>query len=172
MKKLIDEYRITLRRVNRARIGATKEDRSLLASCADGLTFSIKYMEMGKHPDSRRGIARLSGMQREIPVDPRNVAFVREAAMQRRPTEASERTQRAINDLGIVLKKLTAKELEAYSFVRSSGYSFQEAAELMKIQKGTVQILVRRAEEKIRKMVSDLTDHGITFKQDIQLEMF
>ena len=173
MKKLINEYRITLRRVNRARTEATgKEDKSILASCVDSLSFSIKYMEMSKHPDSRRGITRLSGIQREIPVDPRNLDFVRTVAMQRQPSEASERMRKAIDDLGIVLKALSTKEREAYSFVRSSGYSFGEAAELMKIQKGTVQVLVRRAEQKIHNMVSDLTDHGIVFKHPVQIEMF
>ena len=172
LRKLIGEYRLTLRRVSKARTVATKEDKSILASCEDSLGFAIEYMEMGKHPDNRRGITRLSGTQREIPVDPHNVAFVRAVALQNQSPEVNERMQRAINDLGFVIKKLSTKELEAYSFVRGSGYSFQEAAELMKIQKGTVQILVRRAEEKIHKMVSDLTDHGIVFKHPVQIEMF
>ena len=171
LRKLIEEYRLALRRVTKARTGATKEDKSILASCEDSLRFAIEYMEMGKHPDNRRGITRLSGTQREIPVDPRNVAFVRSVAMQRQ-SEVSERMQRAIDDLGIVLEALSTKEREAYSFVRSSGYSFSETAELMKIQKGTVQVLVRRAEQKIHNMVSDLTDHGIVFKHPVQIEMF
>lgn len=174
VKKLIKEYQITLRRVNKSRTEATKkEDKSLLSSCADSLSFSIKYMEIGKHPDNRRGITRLSDIQREVPVDPQNLAFVRAVAMSRQPsTGISERMQRAIDDLGIVLKELSNKEREAYSFVRSSGYSFGEAAELMNIQKGTVQVLVKRAEDKIHSMVSDLTDHGIVFKKDFQMEMF
>ena len=173
MKKLIDEYRITLRRVNRARTEATnKEDRSILASCVDSLSFSIKYMEMSKHPDSRRGITRLSGIQREIPVDPRNLDFVRAVAMQRQPSEVSERMRKAIDDLGIVLKALSTKEQEAYSLVKGSGYSFGATATIMGIQKATVQTLVKRAEEKIYFMVLVINDHGIVFKQDIQLEMF
>ena len=172
MRKLIGEYRLTLRRVSKARTVATKEDRSILASCEDSLGFSIEYMEMGKHPDCRRGITRLSGTQREIPVDPHNVAFVRAVALQNQSPEVNERMQRAINDLGIVLKVLTKKEKDAYSLVRGSGYSFTEAAEIMQIQKSTAQTLVKRAEDKIYFMVEDLTDHGIVFKQDIQLEMF
>lgn len=172
VRKLIGEYRIALRRVSRARTEATKEDRSILASCEDSLTFSIKYMEMGKHPDSRRGITRLSHIQREIPVDPRNLSFVRAVAMQSHGSEVSERMQRAINDLGIVLRDLTKKEKDAYSLVRGSSYSFAEAAEIMQIQKATVQTLVKRAEDKIYFMVEDLSDHGIVFKQPFQMEMF
>ncbi len=173
MKQLIKEYKITLRRVNRARTEATnKEDKSLLAGCADSLTFSIKYMEIGKHPDSRRGITRLSSAQREVPVDPRNVAFVRAAALQSQPSEVSEKMKRAIDDLGIVLKELSTKEQEAYSLVRGSGYSFGAAAAIMQIQKATAQTLVKRAEDKIYSMVADLTDHGIVFRQPVQMEMF
>jgi len=173
VKNLINEYKITLRRVNRARTEATtKEDKSLLASCADSLSFSIKYMEMGKHPDNRRGITRLSGIQREVPVDPRNVAFVRAAALQGQSPEISEKMQKAIKDLGIVLKELSAKEQEAYSLVRGSGYSFGATAMIMDLQKSTVQTLVRRAEDKINDMVADLTNSGIVFKHPVQMEMF
>lgn len=173
MKKLIGEYRIALRRVNKSRTEATdKEDRSLLASCVDSLGYSIKFMEKGKNPDSRRGITRLSNLQREIPVDPQNTAFVRAVAIQHQSSEVSKEMQKTIDDLGIVLKVLSAREREAYSLVRSSGYSFGAAAEIMKIQKGTVQLLVRRAEEKIYSMVVDLTDHGIVFRNPVQTAMF
>jgi len=173
VKQLIKEYKITLRRVNRARTMATsKNDKSLLASCVDSLGYSIKYMEIGKNPDCRRGIARLSSVQREVPMDPRNLDFVRAVAMQSRSSEVGEKMQKAIADLGFALKDLTIKEKDAYFLVRGNGYSFSDAAKIMKIQKASVQTLVKRAEDKIYFMVEDLNDHGIVFKQDIQLEMF
>ena len=111
MRKLIGEYRIALRRVSRARTEATsKENKSILAGCEDSLRFSIKYMEMGKHPDNRRGITRLSGTQREIPVDPQDMVFVRAVAMQSQSSEVSKEIQKALDDLEIVLKVLTKKE--------------------------------------------------------------
>ena len=173
MKKLIGEYRIALRHVNKSRTVATRrEDRSLLAGCADSLGYSIKFMEMGKNPDCRRGITRRSDLKREVPMDPRSRVFVRAVALQSQSPEISKETQNAINDLGIVLKVLSPKERLAYSFVRSSGYSFQEAAELMKLKKTSVQTLVKRAEDKIYHMVSDLTDSGIVFKKPVQPAMF
>lgn len=173
MKELINEYKMGLRHVNRTKIMATDpEDRKLLGSCADSLSYSIEYMETGRQPGSRRGITRRSSTQREIPVDPQNVAFVRAAALQSQPSEINEKMLRALDDLKIVLRDLTMKEKEAYSLVRANGYSFGDAAEIMEIHKGTVQTLVKRAEEKIYMMVEDLTDQGIVFKQDIQLEMF
>ncbi len=173
MKKLIKEYRIALRSVNKARTVATsREDRSLLAGCIESLGYSIKYMEKGKNPDSRRGITRLSSLRREIPVDPQSAAFVRAVAIQSRPPEISPEMKKAIADLGIVLSILSKKEREAYSYVRGSGYSFTAAAELMKVQKATVQTLVKRAEDKIFALVSELTDSGIIFKKPVQEAMF
>ncbi|MDQ7095961.1 sigma factor-like helix-turn-helix DNA-binding protein [Desulfosporosinus sp. PR] len=173
MEQLIKEYKIALRRVNKARSEATnEEDKSLLSSCADSLGFSIKYMELGKHPDNRRAITRRSSIQREIPMNPKNLDFIRALAMQNQPSEISDKMKKAIDDLGIVLRVMTTKEQEAYSLVRANGYSFSDAATIMHIQKATVQTLVKRAEDKIYLLIEDLTDHGITFKQDIQLEMF
>ena len=173
MKKLIGEYRIALRRVNKSRnVATSREDRSLLAGCADSLGYSIKFMEMGKNPDCRRGITRRSDLKREVPMDPRSLVFARAIARQSQSPEISKETQKAIEDLGIVLKTLSPKERLAYSFVRSSGYSFQEAAKLMKLKKASVQTLVKRAEDKIYHMVEDLTDHGITFKMPVQPSIF
>jgi len=171
--KLVRDYRVALRSVNKARTVATaREDRSLLASCADSLDYSIRFMEMGKNPDSRRGITRQSNFKREIPMDPRSVAYVRAIATQAQPSAVSIEIQRAIDDLGIVLKVLSIKEREAYTLVRSSGYSFQDTAELMDIKKATVQTLVKRAEDKIYHMVEDINDSGITFKKPVQPAMF
>ena len=137
------------------------------------MSFSIEYMKTGRLPGNRRGITRRSNAQRDVPVDPRNVAFVRAAALQsQQPPEISEKIQRAIDDLGIVFRDLTVKEKEAYTLVRANGYSFGAAAEIMGIQKGTVQTLVKRAEEKISDVAEDLTDSGIKIKQDVQLKMF
>ena len=173
MKKLIGEYRIALRHVNHTRMEATdREDRSLLASCADSLGYSIRFMEMGKNPDCRRGITRQSNFKREIPMDPRSLVYVRAIALQSQPSQNSKETQNAIKDLGIVLKALSEKERLAYTYVRSSGYSFQDAAELMGLKKASVQTLVKRAEDKIYHMVSDITDHGIAFKMPVQPTIF
>lgn len=168
MKKLIKKYRIALRSVNKARTVATgREDRSLLASCADSLGYSIRFMEMGKNPDCRRGITRRSYLKREVPMDPRSLIFARAIALQSQTPENSEETKNAIKDLGIVLNSLSKKERLAYTYVRSSGYSFQNAADMMDLKKASVQTLVKRAEDKIYFLVSDLTDHGISFKMPV-----
>jgi len=96
VKKLIGEYRIALRHVNKSRMEATgREDRSLLSSCADSLKYSIKYMSMGKNPDSWRGITRLSTLRREVPMDPQSVAFIRSVAIQSHPPEISKEMKKA-----------------------------------------------------------------------------
>lgn len=173
MRELIKEYRLALRITKKARLKSINEDdRKILGSCISSLNFAIEYMEKGKHPDNRRAITRLDHSRREIPMDPHSMAFVRAAAVQHDSSDISPKMKKAINDLGIVLDKLTVKEREAYLLVRGSGYSFGDAATLMKLQKGTVQVLVRRSEEKIYSMVSDLTEQGIIFKGPVQEALF
>lgn len=174
MKYLIKEYRDTLRSVTKSRMKATdKDERCILGSCIDSLEFAIEYMEKGKHPDNRRAITRRSGIEREVPMDPESFAFIREAALQRIAiTEISPSIQKGIDDLGLVLSKLSSKEQEAYILVRGNGYSFRDAARLMRMQKGTVQVLVKRAEDKIYDLVADLTEQGIVFKRPVQTAFF
>jgi len=126
VKELINEYKIALRQVNRAKNLATDpEDKKLLGSCADSLSYSIEYMETGRQPGSRRGITRRSSSQREIPVDPRNLDFIRVAVLQSQSPEISEKMQSAIDDLKFVLRYLTTKETEAYSLVGSRRVRFR-----------------------------------------------
>lgn len=172
MKGLIKEYKKALREINKAKRQTTDPcQRNILASCIDSLEFAIEYMETGRHPDNRRAITRRSDTQREIFMDPQNFAFIRMAAPQRTNVEANSNFQKAIDHLDIVLKRLSQKELEAYTHVRANGYSFGEAAQAMGIQKGTVQVLVKRAEIKIYDLVSDLTDKGITFKRPAEIAL-
>ncbi len=174
MKYLIKEYRNTLRSITKSRMKATDEDeRCILGSCIDSLEFAIEYMEKGKHPDNRRAITRRSGIKREVPMDPQSFTFIRAAALQRISiTEISPDIRKALDDLDIVLKLLSAKEREAYILVRGNGYSFGNAARLMRMKKGTVQVLVKRAEDKIYDLVADLTEQGIVFKRPVQTAFF
>lgn len=55
--------------------------------------------------------------------------------------------------------------------VRANGYSFGVTAQIMGIQKATVQTLVKRAEDKISEMVEDLTIVGL-YLGDVQLLLY
>lgn len=150
--ELIRQYKVSLRSVNHARLKAKDEfDKKQLGSCADSLSYTIEYMEKGRVPGNRRAITRRSGTQREIPVSPDNVNFIKAAVLQRKPLDTlSEQQKELLDDL---LAILTKNEKEAYVMVRGNGYSFGETAAIMEVAKGTVQNLVTRAEEKLHFVV-------------------
>lgn len=171
MHELIREYRGTLRAVNKARFGAVGDDRKLLGSAADSVRFAITYMERGQHPENRRAVTRLSGEQREVPFDPMNAFFVKQAALQRRTkSELTLAQQDLLDDL---LAILTPREREAFMMVRGGGYSFAQAAQLSGVTKGTTQNLVARAEKKLHFVVrKPPKGRGIILSQPLQRVMF
>ena len=151
MDELIREYRKALQEVNKERFEAGEEDQKLLGSCVDSLKYSIEYMEKGKPPENRRAITRLSRLQREIPIDPKDHAFIRSAVLYK--TAGDNLTAKQKETLQALLGLLTVKEREAFFMVRGNGYSFGETATLMGVAKGTVQNMVLRAEKKIAHVV-------------------
>ncbi len=176
MEELIREYKEALREVNKAKMKATdEEDKKLLSNCADSLRYAIEYMEKGKPPENRRGITRLSGLQREYPTDPEDYDFIVAAVKQRRTKDNLTTEQKQL--LNDIMGVLTEKQKEAYFMVRANGYSFGEAAKLMKVHKGTVQRMVMKAEEKIAKVIrmpsiSEGNKCSVEFKKPVQRVMF
>lgn len=172
--KLIREYKASLRMVNKAKAKADADDeayKKLLRNCADSLSYSLEYMVKGREPGNRRAITRRSGTQREIPVSPENISFIRAAVLQRKlADDLSEEQKELLADL---LEILTPKEKEAFVMIRGNGYSFSEAAEIMKVTKGTVQNLVARAEEKFGFVVrKDEIKEDIVFEKPVQRVLF
>ncbi|MCG8401385.1 MAG: hypothetical protein MJA84_07280, partial [Firmicutes bacterium] len=49
-----------------------------------------------------------------------------------------------------LMASLTEREKDAYQLVRGQGYSFAQAAQIMKCKKGAAQSYIRRAEKKIQ----------------------
>lgn len=154
MDQLLKEYKITLGQVNSAKARAAKDsrdqDRTLLADCATGISWTISYMELGKEPGNRRSITRYAGYQREVPVDPSNIDFIKQSVLSpmwgKPQGELSSDQLELLEDL---LAKLTVRERDAFVLVRGRGYSYSEAAELMNIKKTSLQNMVERAEKKL-----------------------
>jgi len=144
---LLRQYRNTLKMVNQAVNTATEHDKPILGNVATGLRFSIEYMELGKIPGTRRGITNLSYEQREVPWDPDDCILLKMAALQKKPVSSLSADQQ--NLLDDLLDILTPREKEAFELVRGQGYSFSEAARLMKITKASAQHFVIRAEKKL-----------------------
>jgi len=165
--RLIREYRASLKKVNQARLIAKEDwDKKQLGSCADSLSFSIEYMEKGRMPGNRRAITRRSGTQRETPVSPDNINFIKAVVLQRKTLDTlTDQQKELLDDL---LAILTKNEKEAFTLVRGSGYSFSEAAELMGVAKGTIQTWICRAENKFQSVTHKGTRDEVIIDKPLQ----
>ena len=153
VRELLSGYRETYKMVKAARLEAKgkdrKEDYELLGNVLVSLNYIIKYLDQGFPPEDKRGIYRSkwSQEQREIPFDPANAFFIREAALQRKMK--SELTDEQQGKLMDYLALLTENEKDSFTMVRANGYSFSEAAYLLGTSRGSVQRYVERAEKKL-----------------------
>ncbi len=149
----IQQYKLALRRVRtyqrklsqkREAFQPVTNEESILTGIIDSLTYSIEYLETGREPGTRRGAHRRSREQREVPFDPDWINRRRIPIIQEEPV--SEETRELLED---VLNTLSYYERQTFELVRGQGFSYGEAAKLLKVSKGTVQNLVDRAESKL-----------------------
>ena len=173
MEDLIKEYRESLGKVNKARFTINDEhSKKLLGECASSLRYTVDYLELGKEPGNRRSITNRSKEQRTIPVDPNNYAFIKMAVIQRKTNSEglSDEQRDLLDDL---LALLTPREKEAFILVRGSGYSYSQAAEMLRIAKGTIEDRVQRAERKMRIIATrDIKSGEITVNKPLQCVIF
>lgn len=155
MEDLLQAYKETQRIVNKAKDKAKaegrEEDRALLADCATGISYIISYLEHGREPGNRRSITRYAGYQREVPVDPGDIDFIKRNVLA--PVWGKPKREELSSDqlelLEDLLARLTLRERDAFVMVRGRGYSYSEAAELMHVKKTSLQNMVERAEKKL-----------------------
>ncbi|MBP3951142.1 sigma factor-like helix-turn-helix DNA-binding protein [Bacillus suaedae] len=146
MQLLIQEYKESLRRIEKAKPTATEEDRIHLGSMASDLRYAIEWMQSGRRPGHRRGIERRAAYQNEQPLDPLLMqSFVAESSTSH--TGISEYEKERIED---ALSILTGREKEVYLLVRGEAYTRTEAARLLGICKGTINNIMKRCDEKIK----------------------
>jgi RNA polymerase sigma-70 factor (ECF subfamily) len=149
-------------RMARALLARTKDkgDRRTINEMIGECEYAAEWLETGRRPGNRRGIERRAAYQRERPVDP----IVLQAYIGHRSAggavQASSVTDEDRQRIENVLAKLTNREREAYTMVVGGGLSYSEVAELIGVQKGSVQSFVEAAEKKIRSMLfqGDLFD--------------
>lgn len=143
MQDLIKEYKESLKVLRSAKVVPLE-----YGSMVSDTMFAIEVMETGRIPGTKWTVARWARDKREIPVDPLNLS--RYVANQEPVTEAPEEVVQLLEEL---TASLTEREKDAFELVRGRGYSFAQAGKTMGCAKATAQVFVRRAEEKIRRLV-------------------
>lgn len=142
---LVEEYCEALARTRRMKSKAAKrgeegkDDVSQLTSMEGSLQWAIEYMVTGYMPIYSEGPYKNS-----IPSDPQKVLsrFSNEVIKKR---SNSEKIDAALS----ILDKLTEKEKDAIMLVWGEGFSYREAAKIMKIPTTTVWDNCKRARDKL-----------------------
>lgn len=147
MEGLIREYRESLRKLRSAERVPMEFN-----SMASDTQWAIDLMVTGHIPGTKWTVARWNREDREIPVDPLEIARY---VSNREPVKVAPEWM--VDFLDKLMDSLTEKEKEAYRLVRGQGYSFAQAGKLLGCNKGSVQNFVQRAEKKIAFVVRKQT---------------
>lgn len=170
MEQLIEEYRITMRAVNKYKrnikelypnMSSHKYEQlnSLLGSAISDLQYAIDYMRTGRVPGNRRGIYRQAKDKRTIPVDPNNIDYLRNlSAKQTNAVQFDAEQEQMIAEY---LDTLSHQQRAAFKMVKGQGFSYGKTAKIMGISKGTVQDYVKQAEIKLTAIVHSDEDREV-----------
>lgn len=112
--------------------------------------FILEWLESGRRPGNKRGIERRAVYQREWSVDPMKMQAYIAKTTAGGTVQASRLSDREIDRIEFALGQLSPMEKECYEMIRGNGLSYAEVAEMLDIQRGTVQAFVESAEEKLR----------------------
>src|SRR5690606_8739951 len=169
MRDLIRQYKESLRKVRKAKETANEVDRSILSGMEDSLQFSIKWMETGRMPGSRRGAERRAAYQREFPADPQRFPFDRFTAhdpfadddyqiVYGGSTMINVKAEKEIDPIddetiGLfiddILSCLSEREREVFEMKYVGGLGYHEIAEELGVSEGNVFKTLDRAKRKI-----------------------
>ncbi|MNC30939.1 positive control sigma-like factor [compost metagenome] len=138
------------RAVIRERMNPIKTERNALAASVSDLDYSIEWMDTGYPPGWRRPMERRSIHQRTKVWDPQwmdyltSYEFEFEVAEIGRPLTREQEWM--IED---ALRNLSERERQCYVLHHAFGMSMQSIAYEMGIKKGSVQVMLNRADLKI-----------------------
>lgn len=149
---LVPAYKHTRKMLVLARERAGEDDKQTIGGMISDCDYTLEWLQSGRRPGARRGIERRAAYQRERPVDPLVLqAYVggRSAGGAVQASSVTDEDRRRIEG---VLGQLTPRERECYRMALGEGMPYSEIAEILGIQKGTVQYNVERAKEKIQRL--------------------
>ena len=143
MQDLIMQYKQSIKNLRTAKVIPVE-----CSSMISDANFAIEIMETGKVPGSTWRSGRIRKDEREISVDPAQMAKYIANTI---PTDSAP--EAVLDLLDTLMTNLTERERYAFDLVRGRGYSFAQAGTIMGCNKGSVQNFVSRAEKKIQVVV-------------------
>lgn len=134
----------------RSKMKPIQLERNALAASVSDLEYSIEWMKTGYPPGYKRPMNRRSGAQRTKVWDPQWMEhltayeFEFETAEVGRPLTREEEWK--VED---ALRNLSERERQCYVLHHAIGMSMQSIAYELGVKKGSVQVMLRRADTKI-----------------------
>ncbi|WP_342547670.1 sigma factor-like helix-turn-helix DNA-binding protein [Paenibacillus sp. FSL P2-0089] len=127
-----------------------KLEKNAIAASVSDLEYSIEWMETGYPPGYRRPMERRSISQRTKVWDPQWMEYLTDYEFEFEPAEVGRPLTREeewkIED---ALRNLSDRERQCYVLHHAIGMSMQSIANEMDIKKGSVQVMLQRADQKI-----------------------
>ncbi|MDF2789589.1 MAG: hypothetical protein K0S80_2687 [Neobacillus sp.] len=144
MRKLVYEYKQSLRKLKVAYEAADPEDKKIISGMIRDMEYAVKWMENGRDPERRHMDAERT---RVYMTDPAVIDVVQYDVLDTEVHgEISQADRERIED---VLCELTKREKEVYILAKVELYSYGKIAELLSISKTSVQSYIERANSKI-----------------------
>lgn len=154
---LIDEYkegRTELEEMHKL-LGDTEydlEDKSQINGMVDSMTYSIDWMETGRQPDSYRGVDKRDIYRISQYEDMDIIPDITEELRREREPFYMDRGQRQA--LIKLFERFSDRERQCFLMYEAEKLSMQKIADRLGISKGTVQMYIKRAKDKVKIIIS------------------
>jgi RNA polymerase sigma factor (sigma-70 family) len=152
MYELIGTYKESLKIVRQLQLRAnSEEDKSLLGSMASDLQYSLDWLKSGRRPFSYKGIEAPYNKTRYV--DPQIIERTHHECIYPKVTKEIKETE--IERVEYAMCTLSEREKDVYTLHYAELYSFDEIAEMLDVSKGSVQVYIMRARNKIEEQKSN-----------------
>ncbi|MDZ5607043.1 sigma-70 family RNA polymerase sigma factor [Bacillus pseudomycoides] len=159
MKDLIKQYNKTLRQLEKSKENATEADLKVIDGMISDIRYALEWMRTAKQPGTKRGIERRAAYQRDKLVNPllmqrylRSTETLYEWDDKPKESVISEWERIKLDD---ALSTLTEYEKEIFVMYKGGMFTQEEIAKLMEVTRSTIQQILRRADKKIAKQLSE-----------------
>ncbi|BDV05265.1 TPA: RNA polymerase subunit sigma-70 [Staphylococcus aureus] len=160
MKDLLIEYRKTrlcvLNKIKSLKYKVDEEDKlSIYKDILKDIDYTIEWLTCGHEPGNYNAIDRSQCYL--VDNDVINKAFSESMYKKNSDVEYNDIINDVNNKVSYALMKLTPKELECFIMVKCEGLSLKQTADLLKINKSTVNGYLTRVSKKIkRELINNL----------------
>ncbi|HCW3602521.1 TPA: RNA polymerase subunit sigma-70 [Staphylococcus aureus] len=158
MKDLLIEYRKTrlcvLNKIKSLEYKVDEEDKlSIYKDILKDIDYTIEWLTCGHEPGNYNAIDRSQCYL--VDNDVINKAFSESMYKKNSDVEYNDIINDVNNKVSYALMKLTPKELECFIMVKCEGLSLKQTADLLKINKSTVNGYLTRVSKKIKRELAN-----------------